>query len=67
MSICQRYRLSVDTQKVDKRVMSAVALIAILTWHDLKPYMPDEQFSDSLFRVKFCYILRIYSSKKSVI
>ena len=55
-----------------KRVMSAAVSIATPTWHDLEPNMQDEQFlvpgkSNSLFPVKFCYILRAYLGKKSVI
>ena len=52
--------------------MSAAVSIATPTWHDLEPNIQDEQFlvpgkSNSLFPVKFCYILRAYLGKKSVI
>ena len=56
-----------------KRMMSTAASMLRL-WHDLEPNMQDEQFlaraygkSDSLFPDKFCYILRAYLGKKSVI
>ena len=57
-----------------KRVISAAASIATLIWHDLEPNMQDKQFfvraygkSNSLFLVKFCYILPACLTKKSVI
>ena len=59
-----------------KRVISAAVSIATLVWHDLEPNMQDKQFldraygygkSNSLFLVKFCYILPACLTKKSVI
>ena len=56
-----------------KRVMSAAALIATLTWHDLnfgwhagRTIFRAYGKPDSLFRDKFCYILRVYFGKNSV-
>ena len=52
--------------------MSAAASIATLIWHDSEPNMLERAISraygkpDFLFRVKFCYILRVYLGKKSV-
>ena len=62
-------------EKVDlKRVISAAVSIATLIWHDLEPNMHAGQAisrahgkSNSLFPVKFCYILRACLTKKSVI
>ena len=57
-----------------KRVISAAVSIATLIWHDLEPNMHAGQAisrahgkSNSLFPVKFCYILRACLTKKSVI
>ena len=57
-----------------KRVISAAVSIATLIWHDLEPNMQDKQFlvpmanlNNSLFLVKFCYILPACLTKKSVI
>ena len=57
-----------------KRVISAAVSIATLVWHDLEPNMQHKQFldraygkSNSLFLVKFCYILPACLTKESVI
>ena len=58
---------------VSARALETVS-IATLIWHDLEPNMQDKQFlvpmarkSNSLFLVKFCYILPACLTKKSVI
>ena len=56
-----------------KRVISAAVSIATLIWHDLEPKHAGQAIShaygksNSLFLVKFCYILPACLTKKSVI
>lgn len=72
MSICQGYRVSGNTRKrKPKKMMSAAASIAILTWHDLKPNVSNEQFltraygkPDSFFRVTHFAIFSGYIPAK---
>ena len=53
-----KYRVSVHTRKRgSKRAMSAAALIASLTWHDLEPNMLDVQFLVSMANLILCFKL----------
>ena len=53
-----KYRVSVHTRKRgSKRVISAAALIASLTWHDLELNMLDVQFLVSMANLILCFKL----------